>query len=144
MFRQSMRRVKRGDTIFMLVGNKSDRVNEREVTKEEGAALARQFGCEFLETSAKTAQNVDRLFTNLVRVLRDANTTTEEPPHPPRRRTRRSVLFFKFTFALCRSMALYSFMIPMCPCRMVLLLLHVIIPFPSYALFSSSCSLCLF
>ncbi|KAF8350232.1 ras family-domain-containing protein [Amanita rubescens] len=69
-FRQSMRRVKRGDPIFMLVGNKCDKVQEREVTREEGAALARQFGCEFIETSAKTSQNVERVFTNLVRALR--------------------------------------------------------------------------
>lgn len=70
IFRQSMRRVKRGDPIFMLVGNKCDKTYEREVSKEEGAALARQFGCEFIETSAKTAQNVERLFMNLVRALR--------------------------------------------------------------------------
>jgi GTPase KRas protein len=54
----------------MLVGNKCDKTNEREVTEEEGAALARQFGCEFIETSAKTALNVERLFMNLVRALR--------------------------------------------------------------------------
>jgi len=65
-----MRRVKRGDPIFMLVGNKCDKTYEREVSREEGAALARQFGCEFIETSAKTAQNVERLFMNLVRSLR--------------------------------------------------------------------------
>lgn len=65
-----MRRVKRGDPIFMLVGNKCDKTYEREVSKEEGAALARQFGCEFMETSAKTAHNVEHLFTSLVRALR--------------------------------------------------------------------------
>lgn len=70
IFRQSMRRVKRGDPIFVLVGNKCDKTYEREVSREEGAALARQFGCEFIETSAKTAQNVERLFMNLVRALR--------------------------------------------------------------------------
>ena len=70
IFRQSMRRVKRGDPIFMLVGNKCDKTYEREVSKEEGAAMARHFGCEFIETSAKTAQNVERLFMNLVRSLR--------------------------------------------------------------------------
>ncbi|KAG5222630.1 ras protein [Salix suchowensis] len=43
---------------------------EREVSKEEGAALARQFGCEFIEASAKTAENVEHLFMNLVRALR--------------------------------------------------------------------------
>jgi GTPase KRas protein len=53
----------------MLVGNKCDKTYEREVSREEGAALARQFGCEFLETSAKTAQNVEQIFKNLVRSL---------------------------------------------------------------------------
>ncbi|GBE78121.1 Ras-like protein [Sparassis crispa] len=43
---------------------------EREVSREDGAALARSFGCEFLETSAKTAHNVERLFIYLVRLLR--------------------------------------------------------------------------
>jgi len=65
-----MRRVKRGDPIFMLVGNKCDKTYEREVSKEEGAALARQFGCPFFETSAKTATNVNELFLDLVRSLR--------------------------------------------------------------------------
>jgi GTPase KRas protein len=89
IFRQSMRRVKRGDPIFMLVGNKCDKTYEREVSKEEGAALARQFGCEFIETSAKTAQNVERLFTNLVRALRqtrniDVGPPTGGPARPPK------------------------------------------------------------
>ena len=68
VFRQAMLKVKRQKPVFMLVGNKCDKQYEREVSREEGAALARQFGCEFLETSAKTAHNVERLFTNLVRV----------------------------------------------------------------------------
>ena len=74
-----MRRVKRGDPIFMLVGNKCDKVQEREVSREEGAALARQFGCEFIETSAKTAQNVERVFTNLVRALRQTKSIEVGP-----------------------------------------------------------------
>ncbi|KAH9996593.1 ras family-domain-containing protein [Russula vinacea] len=56
VFRQSMLRVKRQKPIFMLVGNKADKQLEREVTREEGMQLAREFGCEFLETSAKTAR----------------------------------------------------------------------------------------
>lgn len=54
----------------MLVGNKCDKTYEREVSREEGIALARTFGCEFMETSARTAYNVELLFTNLVRALR--------------------------------------------------------------------------
>jgi len=79
IFRQSMRRVKRGDPIFMLVGNKCDKNHEREVSSAEGLALARQFGCDFLETSAKTAQNVDRLFMDLVRALRQTRSMEAAP-----------------------------------------------------------------
>jgi GTPase KRas protein len=60
----------------MLVGNKCDKTYEREVSKEEGAAMAQRFGCSYVETSAKTGQNVERLFMNLVRALRQ--TTVEE------------------------------------------------------------------
>jgi len=81
-FRQSMKRVKRGEPIFMLVGNKCDKTYEREVSKDEGAAMARQFGCEFIETSAKTAQNVERLFTNLVRLLRQTKGSDIGPAGP--------------------------------------------------------------
>lgn len=70
VFRQSMLKVKRQKPIFMLVGNKCDKTYEREVSREEGIALARSFGCEFMETSARTAYNVELLFTNLVRALR--------------------------------------------------------------------------
>lgn len=91
VFRQSMRRVKRGDPICMLVGNKFDKTYEREVSKEEGAALARQFGCEFMETSAKTSYNVERLFTNLVRALRSTRSVEAGPPGaaPPRPKEKR-------------------------------------------------------
>ncbi|KAJ6542728.1 ras protein [Mycena capillaripes] len=71
-FHQAMRRVKGGDPIFVLVGNKCDKESEREVRREAGPALAQQYGCEFLETSAKTAHNVDRAFMSVVRALRDA------------------------------------------------------------------------
>jgi GTPase KRas protein len=91
VFRQSMLRVKRQKPIFMLVGNKADKQLEREVTREEGMQLAKEFGCEFLETSAKTALNVERLFTNLVRNLRStklaeqgATVQTRKEPKKPR------------------------------------------------------------
>lgn len=54
----------------MLVGNQCDKSYEREVSHQEGIALAQMFGCEFMETSARTAYNVELLFTNVVRALR--------------------------------------------------------------------------
>jgi len=76
-----MLRVKRTKPIFMLVGNKCDKSYDREVSREEGMEMARTFDCDFLETSAKTGVNVERLFTLLVRKLRE---TRQEgsPPGP--------------------------------------------------------------
>ncbi|KAJ3327686.1 cytochrome c oxidase subunit 1 [Blyttiomyces sp. JEL0837] len=54
-------RVKDADDIpLMLVGNKCDKVGEREVSREEGYHLARRLRCEFIETSAKTCVNVEK------------------------------------------------------------------------------------
>ncbi|CAD6500641.1 BgTH12-06350 [Blumeria graminis f. sp. triticale] len=55
---------------IMLVGNKSDRVTEREVSTQEGYALARELGCEFVEASAKNCINVEKAFYDVVRQLR--------------------------------------------------------------------------
>jgi GTPase KRas protein len=74
----------------MLVGNKCDKKYEREVTEEEGAALARRFGCEFLETSAKTAQNVEKLFMNLVRSLRQTSNMEPGTLLPPAKKEKKS------------------------------------------------------
>jgi len=55
---------------IMLVGNKSDRVTEREVSTQEGHGMARELGCEFVEASAKNCVNVERAFYDVVRMLR--------------------------------------------------------------------------
>jgi len=50
--------------VIMLIGNKSDLDHRRQVTKEEGAKFAQDHGLIFLETSAKTAANVEEAFIN--------------------------------------------------------------------------------
>ena len=42
----------------VLVGNKCDMEDDRSVTKEQGQALADEFGVPFFETSAKTGLNI--------------------------------------------------------------------------------------
>ncbi|XAR73172.1 hypothetical protein NMG60_11007046 [Bertholletia excelsa] len=54
------------DCIKMLVGNKVDKDNERLVTRKEGIDLAREYGCLFIECSAKTRANVQQCFDELV------------------------------------------------------------------------------
>ncbi|KAL1919604.1 uncharacterized protein VTP21DRAFT_1535 [Calcarisporiella thermophila] len=70
-FRDQIFRVKDVDRVpLMLVGNKCDKVTEREVSREEGYHMARRLGCEFIETSAKTCVNVERSFYSVVRMIR--------------------------------------------------------------------------
>ncbi|XP_020591775.1 ras-related protein RABC1 [Phalaenopsis equestris] len=54
------------DCIKMLVGNKVDKESERTVSKKEGIDFAREYGCLFLECSAKTRVNVEQCFEELV------------------------------------------------------------------------------
>merc|ERR1712050_352250 len=54
--------------VIILIGNKSD-LDRREVSYEEGAWFARQNGLFFLETSAKTGQNVDAAFLDTARSI---------------------------------------------------------------------------
>ena len=50
--------------VIMLIGNKSDLDHRRQVSKEEGEKFAKEHGLIFLETSAKTAANVEEAFIN--------------------------------------------------------------------------------
>ena len=59
-----------GPVPVMLVGNKSDKSHERQVSSQEGQALARELGCEFVEASAKQCINVERAFFDVVRQLK--------------------------------------------------------------------------
>lgn len=67
---------------IMLVGNKSDRIAEREVSTQEGHALARELGCEFVEASAKNYINVDKAFYDVVRILRRQRQAAAQPISP--------------------------------------------------------------
>ncbi|KAI8384264.1 small GTPase superfamily [Radiomyces spectabilis] len=70
-FRDQIFRVKDVDKVpLMLVGNKCDKVTEREVTREEGYAMAKRMACDFIETSAKTCVNVERSFYQVVKIIR--------------------------------------------------------------------------
>ena len=47
---------------LLLVGNKSDLENKRQINKEEGEEKAKSFGLGFIETSACSGDNIDQAF----------------------------------------------------------------------------------
>ncbi|CAJ1991747.1 Rheb / Ras-related protein RAB2B [Leishmania donovani] len=57
--------------VIMLIGNKCDLESKRQVSREEGEAFARCNGLMFMETSAKTSQNVDDAFLQTAALIYD-------------------------------------------------------------------------
>ena len=52
----------RDDIPAVLAGNKTDLASQRQVSSEQGAELAAQWNCRYLECSAKTRTNIEELF----------------------------------------------------------------------------------
>uniref|UniRef100_A0A7S4KJT7 small monomeric GTPase n=1 Tax=Paramoeba aestuarina TaxID=180227 RepID=A0A7S4KJT7_9EUKA len=70
-FRNQILRVKDEDYVPMvLVGNKCDLLDDRQVTLEEGRETASIFTCPFFETSASLGVNCEASFFDLVREIR--------------------------------------------------------------------------
>lgn len=55
--------------IIVLVGNKTDLVDKRQVSIEEGDAKARELNVIFIETSAKAGFNIKALFRKIAAAL---------------------------------------------------------------------------
>jgi len=88
-FRSQILRVKDTESMpIILVGNKADKVNEREVGKDEGIACARKMGCDFVETSAKTRLNVEAAYFNLIRAIMALREGDRKRPKERKRRCR--------------------------------------------------------
>ncbi|XP_039944868.1 ras-related protein Rab-41 isoform X3 [Hirundo rustica] len=72
-------RTERGsDVIIMLVGNKTDLADKRQITTEEGEQRAKELNVMFIETSAKTGYNVKQLFRRVAAALPGMDGTSEK------------------------------------------------------------------
>ena len=64
-----MRAERGNDVIIVLVGNKTDLADKREVTTQQGEEEARRQDLMFIETSAKLGHNVKTLFKRIAQAL---------------------------------------------------------------------------
>lgn len=60
----------KGRPPIVLVGNKADLLERRQVPQSQILERAQLWRCEYIETSAKTGLNVDKCFATLVRAIR--------------------------------------------------------------------------
>ncbi|XP_027597902.1 ras-related protein Rab-15 isoform X5 [Pipra filicauda] len=69
----------------ILIGNKADEEHKRQVPKEHGLQLAREYGMDFYETSACSNLNIKESFTRLTELVLQAHRKElEELRGPPR------------------------------------------------------------
>ncbi|KAK8533767.1 hypothetical protein V6N13_028552 [Hibiscus sabdariffa] len=66
---EEVRSERGSDVIIVLVGNKTDLVDKRQVSIEEGDNKARESGIMFIETSAKAGFNIKPLFRKIAAAL---------------------------------------------------------------------------
>jgi Ras-related protein Rab-6A len=72
---EEVRNERENDVLIVLVGNKID-LSSKEVTSRDGARKAYDNKALFIETSAKTAENVHELFDQIARHLPDKDSTS--------------------------------------------------------------------
>jgi Ras-related protein Ral-A len=54
-----------------------DLTDKRKVSKREAELKAKSWGCEYIETSAKTRQNVEDVFDKIMRQIRDRKAASQ-------------------------------------------------------------------
>ena len=66
------------DILIMLIGNKSDLIEKREVNTDDAKAKAEQYNIAFFETSAKNGENINKAFYELIKEVYQANAEREQ------------------------------------------------------------------
>ncbi|XP_055693985.1 ras-related protein Rab6 isoform X1 [Lutzomyia longipalpis] len=130
-------RTERGsDVIIMLVGNKTDLSDKRQVSTEEGDRKAKELNVMFIETSAKAGYNVKQLFRRVAAALPGMDSTENKPPED-------SILLCNnekiFSFPFRKFFSASYFFIYAFICFLLLFLCNIFLNFRSFQ-FVSQCS----
>ena len=62
-----LKEVENNDTPMIIIGNKCDLKDGREITVEEGELKAKKYGADYIETSAVSGENIEKAFEILMR-----------------------------------------------------------------------------
>jgi len=94
-FREQILRVK-GDTNipFILVGNKSDLINSRKVQQATANTRAQQWQVPYVETSAKTRENVDKVFYDLMKEIKSRKVSDDNQGKSEKEKKEEEMLYF--------------------------------------------------
>ncbi len=78
--REQILRVKNSDDVpIILVGNKCDMDDRRQVSQDEAIVKANEWGISYIETSAKTRENVDRTFFEVMGQVKKRKLASRRP-----------------------------------------------------------------
>ncbi len=75
---------------IVLLGNKVDEIEKREITKEEGEKLASKIGVWYYEVSALTRDNIDKAIKFLVKDIINKKTSGDKPKKVEKKKIRLS------------------------------------------------------
>ena len=71
---QQIKELASSDNNNIILGNKCDLEDDREVDKEKGEELSKKYNCQFFEVSAQTGKNIENSFLCLAKsILKDNN-----------------------------------------------------------------------
>jgi Ras-related protein Ral-A len=95
------------DVPIILVGNKAD-LDQRQISDDKITALATKWNLDYVETSAKTKMNVDKIFYDLMTQIGQQKKTNSKPLPTKTNIKNRSLkksfaTFWKFLQGNCRT-----------------------------------------
>merc|ERR1711996_236900 len=93
---------------IILVGNKADLDHARQVSENEIMSLASKWNLDYIETSAKTKTNVDKVFFDLMTKINNNKKSETKTLVPDKGKKSKSLkksfaTFWKFLQGNCRS-----------------------------------------
>lgn len=87
---------------LLLVGNKSDLEERRHVSVEEARRKAEEWGAQYVETSAKTRANVDKVRPRTLHRVQNGAKVSCFRTSPPNFRTKKYISMIKLPSSLCK------------------------------------------